>query len=225
MVDINVLKDIVPKNQKSMITQDLVDKVNEWDKDPLLVDSYRENVYGYIGVLKEGKYKIEDYMNAVRFVSYKLLGHSDIDAYAITFPERYKRLIDEGLKRPQMSPYSVAYKKNKLVNAVFEQTIVPSHVLNAPMYQDALNELAHIMVHGKSEMARVTAAGHILTNTKAPEVTKIQLDIGVNNSDAIGELRKATEELAIEQERSIKAGLSVKYIAESKIIDVEVEDE
>lgn len=225
MIEYNVLRDLVPKTQRGMITPEFVDKLNEWNTDPKLVDSFKENLLSYTGVLKDGKYKIEDYVYAVKYVSYKLLGSSDIDAYAITFPDRYQRLTDEGLDRNGISPYAAAYKKNKLVNAIMEQTLVPSHVLNAPLHQTALNELAQIMMYGKSEMARVNAATSILAATKQPEKTKIELDISVNNKDAISELRRATEELANAQLESIKLGASVKHIAESRILDAEVCDD
>lgn len=225
MIEYNAFKDLVPKTQRGLITPEFVDKLNEWNTDPKLVDSFKENLLSYTGVLKDGKYKIEDYVYAVKYVSYKLLGSSDIDAYAITFPDRYQRLSDEGLDRNGISPYAAAYKKNKLVNAIIEQTLVPSHVLNAPLHQEALNELAYIMCNGKSEMARVNAATAILAATKQPEKTKIELDISVNNKDAISELRRATEELASAQLESIKAGMSVKVVAESRITDAEICDE
>jgi hypothetical protein len=225
MIEYNAFKDLVPKTQRGLITPEFVDKLNEWNTDPKLVDSFKENLLSYTGVLKDGKYKIEDYVYAVKYVSYKLLGSSDIDAYAITFPDRYQRLSDEGLDRNGISPYAAAYKKNKLVNAIIEQTLVPSHVLNAPLHQEALNELAYIMCNGKSEMARVNAATAILAATKQPEKTKIELDISVNNKDAISELRRATEELASAQLESIKAGVSVKVVAESRITDAEICDE
>lgn len=225
MIEYNAFKDLVPKTQRGLITPEFVDKLNEWNADPKLVDSFKENLLSYTGVLKDGKYKLEDYVYAVKYVSYKLLGSSDIDAYAITFPDRYQRLTDEGLDRNGISPYAAAYKKNKLVNAIIEQTLVPTHVLNAPLFQSALNELAYIMINGKSEMARVNAATSILAATKQPEKTKIELDISVNNKDAISELRRATEELAAAQLESIKAGASVKTIAESRITDAEICDE
>lgn len=225
MIEYNAFKDLVPKTQRGLITPEFVDKLNEWNADPKLVDSFKENLLSYTGVLKDGKYKLEDYVYAVKYVSYKLLGSSDIDAYAITFPDRYQRLTDEGLDRNGISPYAAAYKKNKLVNAIIEQTLVPTHVLNAPLFQSALNELAYIMINGKSEMARVNAATSILAATKQPEKTKIELDISVNNKDAISELRRATEELANAQLESIKSGASVKQIAESRILDAEVCDD
>ena len=223
---VSTLKDLTPKNQRSMITQDLVDRLNDWNKDPKLMESYADNVVTYINVLKEGKFKITDYMNAVRFVSYKLMGYSDIDAYAIAFPERYGRLrTEEGLTRDEISPYTSAYKKNMLVSKIFEQTVIPINVLNNHMAQEALNELMKIGIHGRSEMARVNALSKVLDKTDAPETKKFQLDVGVDTSDAIEELHKATRELAQEQLKTIRSGGSVKSIAESVVIEAEIDEE
>lgn len=222
MIEYDVFRDLVPKHQRRMVTPELVEKLNEWNKDPKLLDSYKENLLSYIGVLKEGKFKLTDYTRAVKYVSYKMLGFNDLDAYAITFPERYQRLSDEGLSRSDMSPYASAYKKNKIVNAIMEQTLIPSHVINAPLYQEALNQLAQIMVHSRSDMARVNAANAILSHTQAPEVSKIELDIGVKGDSAIDDLRKATEELVLAQKQSILAGTAAAEIAETAIVDVDI---
>lgn len=225
MLTLDVLKDVAPKKTRSIITQDLVDKLNEWNEDPKLLGGLNENVLSYINVLQTGKYRISDYMNAVRFVSYKLIGHSDIDAYAITFPDRYQKLIDKGENRDSIAPYVSMFKKNELVVKVLEQTIVPSHVLNAPMHQEALNELWKIGIRAKSEMARVNALCKVLDATAAPVAAKIELDLKMDNSDSIAELRKATAALAEQQLASIKTGVAVKVIAESSIIEAEIENE
>ncbi len=224
MIEFGTFRDLVPKSQRGLVTEELVQKLNDWNSDPKLLDSYKENLLSYVGVLKDGKYKITDYIHAVKYVSYKMLGHSDLDAYAVAFPERYQRLLDQGLSRSDMSPYASAFKKNKLVNAIMEQTLIPSHVINAPLYQDALNQLAQIMVHSGSDMARVNAATAILANTKAPEVSKIELDIGIKDHSVIDDLRRATEELVLAQKQSIMAGIAVKHIAESKIIEAELDE-
>lgn len=214
-----------------MITQDLVDKLNDWGKDPKLMESYGENVLSYINVLKEGKFKITDYMNAVRFVSYKLMGYSDIDAYIITFPERYERLLADGVPREDMSPYVSAYKKNALVVKIFEQTVIPIHVLNNHMAQDSLNELMKIGLHGRSEMARVVALSKVLDKTDAPETKKMQLDMNVNTGDAIADLRTMLSEAANEQLEYIEKGRidlktlgALKPKSEDDVIEVDVDE-
>jgi hypothetical protein len=217
MVTIDLLRDIAPKKTRAMITQDLVDKLNGWNEDPKLLGAFKDNVLSYMGVLKTGKYRIEEYMNAVRFVSYKLIGHSDIDAYAITFPDRYQRLVNDGVSRGDMAPYVSIYRKTQLVVKVFEQSIVPSHVLNAPMHQEALNIALQIATNGKSEVARVQACNTILSHTKPPETTKIELDIGTAQNDAIAELKESLASFAAVQLLSIERGqVSVKELGALK---------
>ena len=228
---IDVLKSVTPKKQRSMITDELVDKINSWNEDPKLLEGFTDNVMSYIGVLKQGKYKVTDYMNAVRFVSYKLIGHSDIDAYIITFPERYQRLLDIGTNREDISPYVSAYKKNALVVQIFEQTIIPSHVLNAPMHQEALNIAMAIATNSRSDIARVNALSKVIDTTAPDKVAKIQLDMSIGESDAIMDLKMALSDAAAQQLGELNKGtVNLKQIGalkprdEDDVIEVDVDE-
>ena len=229
MLDIKVVKDLLPKGTRSMVTQELIDKIEDINADPLMAEGFKDNFLSYIGVMKKGKYKIEDYLSAVRFVSHKLLGDTDIDAYTKVFPERYSRLEREGVTREQMGAYVTAYRKNKLVIQVMEQTLVPSHVLNAPLYQEALNVQVNLMMNARSEMVRSRAAESVMEHTRQPETSKIELEIGYKDNDAIADLRAATNQLALMQLEKIQSGMSTtKEVAHSRIvgiIDAEVEED
>jgi len=227
-VTLDSLKAVTPKSQRSMITTELVDKLNQWGEDPKLLESYGENVLSYISVLRDGKFKIDDYMNAVRFVSYKLMGYTDIDAYTITFPDRYQRLIDDGVPREDMSPYVAAYKKNMLVVKIFEQTVIPVRVTNNHMAQEALNELMRIGLNGRSEMARVAALSKVIDKTDATEDSKLQIDIGVNNASIIDDYELAMKKMAEKQLELMAQGGDLKAITNASIkrdevIEVEVD--
>ena len=217
MITLDVLKDVAPKKSRSMVTQALVDKINDWGEDPKLLGGFQANVLSYIGVLKDGRFKITDYMNAVRFVSYKLIGHNDIDAYAIAFPDRYQRLIDEGENRNSIAPYVSMYKKGKLVVQIFEQTIVPSHVLNAPMHQQALNIALAIAMDSRSDVARVNACNTILANTKPPEAVKLELDISIDTGSVIDDYESAMRAMVDKQKELIAQGGDLKAIANASI--------
>ena len=217
MITLDVLKDVAPKKSRSMVTQSLVDKINDWGEDPKLLGGFQANVLSYIGVLKDGRFKITDYMNAVRFVSYKLIGHNDIDAYAIAFPDRYQRLINEGENRNSIAPYVSMYKKGKLVVQIFEQTIVPSHVLNAPMHQQALNIALEIAMASRSDVARVNACNTILANTKPPEAVKLELDISIDTGSVIDDYESAMRAMVDKQKELILQGGDLKAIANASI--------
>ena len=178
MLPVEAVKKLVPKAQRTLITQDYLDRIEASVTDPMIADAFKENFISYLNVLSQGKYKMEDYINAVKYVSYKLLNYSNIDAYAATFPDRYQRLVDNG--QEQIDAYCSMYNKNKLVMQIYEQTMVPSHILNAPLHQQALNKLATMAFTGEVRgMALVKTLETILNYTKPPEVIKNEFTFGM----------------------------------------------
>ena len=224
MLALEAVKKLVPKNQRTMITQEFLDKIEASVQDSLIAEQFKENFITYLNVLSKGKYKMEDYISAIKYVSYKLLGYTNIDAYAATFPERYNRLKQEGQQK--IDAFVAMYNKGKLVMQIYEQTIVPTYVLNAPLHQEALNELAKMIkdpcVKG---MTKVKACEAILQYTKQPDVVKGELSIDIGQQDTIAELREVTEQLADTFKKSLAHKVkSLKEISEANIIDISKED-
>ena len=223
-LELEAVRKLVPKTQRGLITQDFVDRITASVADTEVAEQFKENFITYINVLSKGRYKMEDYVSAVKYISFKLLGYSNIKAYAATFPERYQRLKDEG--QQQIEAYVSMYARGKLVNQIYEQTMVPTYVLNAPLHQEALNELAMMIkdpdVRG---MTKVKACEAILQYTKQPEVVKGELTIGIEQSDTINDLREVTENLADTYRVMLeKKGVRLKDVAEANIIDVTPEE-
>lgn len=63
------------------------------------------------------------------------MGDTNKDAYFKTFPHRYQELMARGVTDKDMSAYVAGYAKGKLVNAIMEQSLVPSWVLNQDVYR------------------------------------------------------------------------------------------
>ena len=225
MLALESVRKLVPKNQRTLITQEFLDKLEASVSDSLVAEQFKENFVTYLNVLSKGKYKMEDYINAVKYVSFKLLGYSNINAYIATFPERYERLKAEG--QTQIEAFVSMYNKNKLVMQIYEQTIVPSYVLNAPMHQQALNTLAAMIIDDDVRgMTKVKACEAILQYTKQPDIVKGELTIGIEQSDTINDLREITENLADTYRVMLeKKGMRLKDVAEANIIDITPEDE
>lgn len=235
MLDKQTIMNALPRHQKKFLTNSVMDKINELGdiEGVEFADIYRNNFVSYVKVLSDPQYRMSDYMNAVKFVSFKVLEYNMIDSYMLTFPDRYRRLLtkyaalgdEKVIRREKIGSFASEYNKNKLVNEIFEQTIIPTKILNAPLYQEALNVQGHLMLHSKSDFVRTQAANSILTHLRPNETTKIELDIGLKENDAIADLRKVTQELSEQQQLAIKAGVaSPKFIAESVIIEREVID-
>ena len=224
-MEIEAVKRLVPKNQRGMITPEFCEKVEKSVNDPVLAEQIKSNFISYLNVLSTGKFSMDEYLNAVKYVSFKLLNYTNRDAYAATFPDRWERMVKEGVEEKRMDAYVAMYNKSKLVMAIYEQTIVPTYVLNAPLHQEALNVLAKMIkdpsVRG---MAKVKACEAILTHTKQPEIVKGELTIGLQENETITELREVTEQLANTFRASIGKGKTLQDVAEAQIVDVKVEE-
>lgn len=216
---IDVLKKSLPDKYKNNINQELLDSINTTLSDPDLYETYRDNFVTYMSVLNDGKYKITDYLNAVKYCTQRLMGKSQIDSYIATFPDRYDNMIKNGKTSKEMSSIITVYNKSKLVNSIMEQSMIPSWILNQDMYQKAINVQAEIMMTANSDKVRSDAANSLLTHLKPPETKKVELDIGLKQGSEVDSLRSIIAELAGERKRMIETGVvSVKETAEAKLI-------
>lgn len=217
-------KQCLPDKVKKSINQELIDQINTTLSDPELYESYRDNLLSYTKVMADGRFKVSSYVDAVRYVSHKLMGSTNIEAYTKTFPDKYARFVQQGVQAKDIASYVTAYNKSKLVNLIFEQTLIPSYVLNQDLYQKALNVQADLMITSKSDKVRCDAANSLLTHLKMPETQKIELEIGVKEDSSIQALRDSTMALARQQRMMMEAGaMNAQQVAHSKLQIVDVE--
>lgn len=217
-------KAALPEKMKKTVNDELIDKVNSTLAEPELFEAYRNNLLSYTSVMRDGRYTIEEYINAVRYVSHKLMGCTNIDAYSRTFPEKIQRFAQQGVASKDIASYVTAYNKTKLVNGILEQTLIPSFVLNQDLYQKALNVQAALMLdEGVSPKVRSDAANSLLTHLKMPETQKVQLEVGMREDSAITSLRDTTMELVRQQRLMLESGaMNAQQVAHSKLV-VEVD--
>jgi len=216
---------VLPVAIKGRVTDEVVEGINKLLQEPELRDSFRETLLSYGSVMADGKFKLDSYIDACRYVSYKLLGSTNVEAYIKTFPDRYQKLIDEGAPDGHLHSYASMYNKNMLVNKIFEQTLIPTHVINADVYQKAINVQAYLMLNADSEKVRTDAANSLLNHLKKPETSKVQLDISYKDDRTLDDLRATTQALVEQQKRLLEERvINAKDVAESFIINSEVED-
>lgn len=214
------VKKAVPAKLKDSIEQSFVDKLNNLANDPIVADQIRNNFISYAHVINDGKFSIEEYLSAVKYVSFKLMNLTNVDSYARTFPQRYAGLLARGTSQKDIASYVSAYNRGKLVNLILEQTLVPSWVLNQDIYQKAINTQAELMNNAKSERVKCMAADSILKALAKPEAAGPLVNIDMKESSGINELKQALVELAANQKRSIEKGiLTPKNIVEAEIIN------
>jgi hypothetical protein len=223
-LSLDQFRQALPDKMKKSVNQELVDAINTTLSDPEEFEHYRNNLLSYTRVMADGKFKITEYLNAVRYISYKLMGATNIEAYTKTFPDKYQRFVQNGVLPKDIASYVAAYNKSKLVNLIYEQTLIPSYVLNQDLYQKALNVQAELMVTSRSDKVRSDAANSLLTHLKPPEKQKLELEIGVKEDSSIGALRAATMELVRQQRLALESGsLNAQEVAHSRLEVVDIE--
>lgn len=221
---VDEFKSALPDKLRKTVSQELIDEVNTILSNPEEFENYRNNLISYTSVMADGKFTIPQYLDAVRYVSFKLMGCTNIDAYIKTFPARYQNHLANGTSAKDISSYVSAYNKSKLVNLIYAQTMIPSHVLNQDLFQQALNVQADLMLNANSEKVRTDAANSLLTHLKQPEVKKVELDITHKQDDSIEILRQSTLELVRQQRLALEAGqITATQAAHQKLQVVDVE--
>lgn len=202
----------LPANLKSSATQALADALNTISNDPIVADNIRNNFVSFTSVLKEGKFTTEQYMNAVTYVSYKLMNYTNQEAYLRTFPRRHEELIAAGRTKQEISSYVSAYHKGKLVNLIMEQALVPMWVLNQNYFQEAIITQVDIMRNSSSDKVRSDAANSLLTHLQKPKdaAPLVSIDIKDTGMEA---LKEQLTLLARAQREAIEDGTSAREIA------------
>lgn len=221
MTDVTIedLKKALPATLKQAATQDLADKLNQITDDPLVAEQIRENFVGYTHVLKDGRFKADAYLNAVTYVSFKLMGLTNKEAYERTFPTRMEDMIQTGKSSKDIAAYVATYAKGKLVNLIYEQTTVPTWVLNQDAYQEAINTQLNVMRTSTSDKCRVDAANSILTHLKKPEVKEFQISMETKENSGMIELRNTMRDLAQAQLKAIEGGTPTHLIASQPLVE------
>lgn len=208
----------LPAQFKNSVSDQLVDMINNVTQDELVAENIRENFVHYSGVMREGKFKIQDYLNAVQYVTYKHMAYSNRDAYFKTFPNRHQELVAKGTSDKDISAYVSAYHRGKLVTLIMEQSFVPMWLVNQDNYQKAINVQVELMTTADSELVRTQAANSVLTHLAKPKDSVAAINIDMRENSGLNELRDTLAALAKGQLDAIAQGVSTKEIAGSSLI-------
>ena len=224
-LSIDQFKRCLPSNLKGNVTDSIVERFNEVLNDPIAREAIADNLLGFTNVISQGKFKLESYLYAVKYVTYKSMGDTNIQAYRKTFPQRVQDLIDKGTPDKDINSMVSAYNKSKLVTLLFESMMIPTYILNQDAFQEAINVQRKLMLDPTVKpLVRCQAAKALMDTLKPPEVKQMELAVSVKETDTVTELRKATTELAKAQIDALRKGGSLEAILNSKIVqDAEYE--
>lgn len=218
------LKRFLPKNKQHLATDNIVKLLQDPLDSSNIQEFIVENFISYTDLLKDSSaFGLKEYLNAIRFASHRMLGDTWLDCYKKTFPDRYDAHLAEGKSLDALRARADGFSRTKLVQSILSRGYIAPYILNQPLFQQALNTAANIMLdEDASAIARVQAAKTVLEYTKAPEVQKLQMDIGIKASDELVQLEETMNKFANVIYEGIQSGkISSKEAIESKIIDME----
>lgn len=224
MLTVDELKTALPLALKGSATQELTDKINQASVDPEAAEAIRENFVTHASVLTEGRFKMENYLDAVKYCTFKLMNNNNQEAYAKAFPQRYQKLVAAGRSSKEISAYVANYNSNKLVNMIMEQSIIPSWIMFQDVYQEAIKTQFELMRTASSEKVRAEAANSILTHLKRPETKKLEIDLGVKKDTGLEALKASMSQLAEQQLQLIGQGVSTREIAHQQLVPKEQDE-
>lgn len=228
------LKELFPKKKES-ITPEIVNIINEANNNPFFSnDEFLDTIITYKDIMEKNKSSLKDYLCAIKFCAYL-----ESEDYNLT--EAYKKshahtdFVKERLNAPsnsskyrELTNAASRYRKRPLVVQILTQSQLGLYLMFQGETFKAINVLSDIMTHGKSEMARVAAAKELLANVKAPETTKVEIDVGIKQSDAMNALNAQLAEFALNGLQQLRAGnVDLKVLGSMKVnneedtIDVE----
>lgn len=219
MLTLQEVTSAVPANLKASVSQSFVDTINNMVADPEVAEQVRNNFISYTSVLRDGKYKMQDYLNAVAYVSYKMMDMSNLDAWCHTFPQRHAALVAAGKTKKDISAHVSMYTKNKLVCAILEQSFIPTWVANKDIHQKAINHLADLMMNAQSEKVQVEAASSLLTHLSKPKETGPLINFDMRENSGMNELNATLEALALQQQKILAQGVPIKEVNAQRIYE------
>jgi len=218
-----IFKKQLPANKKKQLTEELYEKLIATVKDDKF--DFTEQMITYANVLENGRWSLDKYVNAVKYVSLKNMGFTNHDAYSIVFKDKVNQWLLEGVSIADQHKYISAYNKGDLIVAITERTLIPVHVMNQDKVQMAVNELSNLVMTAKSEMVRMKAAEALIRELKLPENNKVELEVSVKPSKELEDLKNTMRQFASKQLEAISAGdIDAKDVAEMKIIEAKIEE-
>lgn len=225
MMTSDEFKRALPDKMKKSVNHELIAMVNKTLASPDMYEQYRDNLISYASVMNDGRFKLPNYVSAVKYASHKLMGKSSIAAYSATFPEKIVRFKAQGVSDKDVSSYVTAYNKSKLVSLIMEQSLTPFWVLNQDLRQKALNTQVELMLGANSEKVRSDAANSVLSHTAPPVNHKVELQVTQKQDSVVDELRTVTLDLVAQTRKAIEAGVLTPQEAAHQRITIEGEAE
>ena len=218
-------KNSLPRTLKKGVPVEVMDNINDMISQGVVGEVFKENLLNHSDILLEGKFTLDQYVNAAKYISYRALGKTMKDSYQATFPDRMTDWVARGVSGKDISTYVSVYNKSKLVIRLLSVSLAPFHLLNQPYRQEALLKQVELMRGNSSgdkdvsPMVQHLAAKSVMEILTPPDTIPTELQLTRKDAEETSELKNALRDLAKAQKEMIEKGGNLKDVAESNIVD------
>lgn len=186
-VTVDMLKMYFP-NKSHTITQELADMINEAQNAPdVAIEGFMDNLVEFRGVMDKCQASMKEYIKAVKFCAFlEYTDYNVTEAYKLSrvgdkfVQDRWDAPTDSPKYRELTSAASRYYNKTNLVKQILLQADMPWNILFQGAKYKAMARLMDEVDNAQYSRDRIAAAKEILAAVKAPENSKVQLEIGFN---------------------------------------------
>ena len=183
------LKNLLPKNTSVSITDEVLQLIQNMGTDiDFPQEGLEEDLMSYMHLLHQGSNSVESLVNAIKYCNLKR-NYQNKKAWSIVFPERYDNVIAKG---GHVDNHVASFNRSKLVLAIDKEMLIPVHLQYSPYFNKGVQELYKVGVLNDaglnadgdkmtvSPMVKVQALKELVAITKAPEESKIDIAIGMD---------------------------------------------
>ena len=223
------LKRFLPKGSSVQVTDEVLDMINNMERDTgLPQDLMEQNLMSYMHLI--GKIKsisINELANAMKYCTLKR-NMTNKEAWAIIFPKKYDELVTSNR---QVDSHVSMYNSSKIVVEIDKQMIIPVYIQHNAYHHAAIKKQYDLMngIDGEggqvSAMVMHLAAKELALITKMPEDKTIELKIGMSDAAMAQqqEMNDALSAIVANQSKMFASGADASEI--QKIHTVKVIEE
>jgi hypothetical protein len=186
------IREFLPKGaNKIKVTDEAMKLIHNMEEDTGVDQHYfEEKLLSFLFVLGELKtVSLQLYINAVKFCSLKMMMTNE-KAWAITFPDRYQKLIDKGASKKDISAHVAMFNGRDIVVRIDTLMMLPDSLVYMP-YRHAAIKKQFELINGIAAHPDQMVSPHVqhlaaakLYEMTAPEKT-IKLQHEVTASDPL----------------------------------------
>jgi len=139
------VQSFLPRGTSNKVTEKVVELIGKMGEDTGMMQDYMEEMFKTNATILKNMSSIslEEYISALRFVTLKSR-MSNTEAWKITFPSRWKKLVEKDIEK-NVHAHAVAYNKRNIVQEIEANMLIDFNRFYDWARHEAMMKQVHLM--------------------------------------------------------------------------------